>query len=134
MEQLRCIGERPPAERIPTVRLSFCLPPALLLRAQAGRYAPTLHGCRLDVGTDGTVTIGGYDGLVTHSTDIVIEQALRFLVTLAERGSAPLTFAAGFIDRFGEIGQPARAPDRLSIAVNARAVMTRPITGSLLVR
>lgn len=127
MTVLSSIGERPAAERVPTVRLSFILPPALLLRAQAGRYMPTLHGVRLDVGRDGRVTIGGYDGLITHSTDIVLDQALRFLSQLGDRAAPPAVFGADFVGRFDEIGRPiARMTKRLVMAVNARAVIVRP--------
>lgn len=134
MSGLYCIGERAPAERPPTVRLSFTLPPQLVLRAQAGRYMPTLRGVRLDVGRDGLVTIGGYDGLITHATDQVMEQGLRFLFQLGERAAPALMFGADFSSgRFDAAGEPmARAGERVTLAVNARAAIARG--GRLMVR
>jgi hypothetical protein len=94
------------------------LPPQLVLRAQAGRYLPTLHGVRLDVGRDGLVTIGGYDGLITHATDQVMEQALRFLYTLGDaKALPPCVFAAELIED--------TAPAPLLIAVGARVAIAR---------
>jgi len=115
---LHCIGERQPSDRPPTVRLCFALPPQLVLRAQAGRYMPTLHGVRLDVGHDGLVTIGGYDGLISHASEAALDQALRFLAALGDvRALPPCVFAGEIVE--DEVASPLR------IAVGARAAIAR---------
>jgi len=118
MGALHCIGERPPAERPPTVRLTFALPPQLVLRAQAGRYLPTLHGVRLDVARDGLVTIGGYDGLIAHASEQAVDQALRFLSAMGDVKTLPACVFAGELVADDQ-------PSPLRIAVGARVAIAR---------
>ncbi len=123
-----CIGPRPlPSDAPPpTARLRIALPPALILRAEAGRYVPNLHQVRLDVGADGVVTIGGYGLFVDNAMAGVLDQAARFLVTLAEPRMAPQSFAGEI-----EFANAAR-PEKFLIALGARVVIAQGARGLLI--
>jgi len=117
-----CIGPRPVAAREPEASLRFALPPALLLRAQAGRYAPLLHKIGLVVDDAGMVSLGAYDCDLASAMPALREQALRFLLTLHETRMAPQSFAAELVagDRWKE---------NYLIALGARAVMAQGARG-----
>jgi hypothetical protein len=119
MATLLCIGERPRPSVPPTVRFSFQLPPALVLRAQPGRYGPTVHGARLDVGADGLVEIGGYLVLQREAAAAVLDQARRFLDALVRDGGreiAPQAFA-------GELFWWGGRAERYAVALNSRVAL-----------
>ena len=85
------------SDRMPVAALRFTLPPALILRAQAGRYGPLLHRLGLVVDEAGAVTIGAYDCDLASAMPALREQALRFLLTLHEARMAPASFAAELV-------------------------------------
>lgn len=121
-----CVGPRSAAAHEPVAALRFALPPALVLRAQAGRYAPLLHRLGLVVDEAGAVTIGAYDCDLASALPALREQALRFLVTLHEPRMAALSFPAELTagDGWRESYLIALGA-RVAIAQGARAMIVR---------
>lgn len=118
------IGVKPMPERQPTSQLTFALPPALLLAAQPGRQAPCLHRVRLDVGRDGTVTIGGYDGMTSYATRDVMAQLVRFLDQLT-RDARRLPPQAMMAELTRIMGDGDGRPERYCVVLNARVALVR---------
>lgn len=86
-------------------RLTFLLPPALVLLAPVGRLQPCLHGCVLHVSEHGLVQIDG------PAREQVFAQAIRFLRVVA-KGRPPLAFP-------GTLRSPCGRRDSWSIIVGA---------------
>jgi hypothetical protein len=114
-----CVGPRPAPIEPPLVRLTFRLPPALLLRAAVGRYVPALHQVGLEVEPDGTVTIGGYQTLLRDAPPALLEQAARFLLTLHDKTIAAQSFEAEML------AVNSTRPERFLVAVGARVVIAQ---------
>lgn len=107
------------ADRAPTARLSFALPPALILRAQAGRYGPSLHQVGILLGADGVVEINGYHGFVSEAMPALLDQAARFLLTLQDKTIAAQSFEAECV------AENSTRPERFLVSLGARVVIAQ---------
>jgi hypothetical protein len=77
-------GMQPLASQLgESVTLRFRLPPSLQLCVGIGRWQPCIHQARVDVGENYDVEIRGYNGSLVEARRIVINQARRFLITIA---------------------------------------------------
>ena len=117
------LGPLPVSDRMPVADLRFTLPPALILRAQAGRYGPLLHRLGLVVDESGGVSIGAYDCDLASALPALREQALRFLATLHETRMAPQTFVAELTAN--------RWNENYLIALGARVAMAQGAHGMI---